>query len=141
MTWLPEPIFDKWMAELKGGMYVQGQKCLRNKKGCDCCLGVLLDIIDPTRWVFDKDTESGLVGYAWHNKFDNLPIVGLRENDIWLPLDDVGCNVTIKTNYHVSDIAETMSLTQLNDKYQLTFPQIAAVCEYYSDQFIKKTAE
>lgn len=44
----------KWLTALRSGEYKQGRNFLRqtNPNGKDrfCCLGVLCDIVDPTKW-------------------------------------------------------------------------------------------
>lgn len=40
----------KWLAALRSGKYAQGDGKLRGTNGRFCCLGVLCDVYDPTRW-------------------------------------------------------------------------------------------
>ena len=40
----------KWLTALRSGDYTQTTGNLRTEQG-HCCLGVLCDIVDPTRWV------------------------------------------------------------------------------------------
>lgn len=42
-------IRNKWLEALRSGRYKQGRKFLRNND-CYCCMGVLCDVIDPTKW-------------------------------------------------------------------------------------------
>lgn len=42
-------IKTKWLEALKSGKYVQGRGKLRHD-GKYCCLGVLCDVVDPSRW-------------------------------------------------------------------------------------------
>ena len=51
----------KWLAALRSGKYQQSTQVLRGAEGF-CCLGVLCDVIDPTRWsgqVYDR----GAIGF------------------------------------------------------------------------------
>jgi hypothetical protein len=49
------PVQD-WVDALESGKYTQGNGFL-NKDGTHCCLGVLCDIIDNTRWI-PKNLET-----------------------------------------------------------------------------------
>lgn len=40
----------KWLVALRSGDYMQGNDVLRTKADGYCCLGVLCNVIDPTRW-------------------------------------------------------------------------------------------
>lgn len=40
----------KWVAALRSGNYKQGVGTLRSDSGKFCCLGVLCDVADPTKW-------------------------------------------------------------------------------------------
>ena len=39
----------KWLEALRGGTYTQAREKLRTDEG-HCCLGVLCDVIDPSKW-------------------------------------------------------------------------------------------
>lgn len=47
---------QKWLAALRSGNYRQGQGQLHNADNQFCCLGVLCDIVDPSRW---SDRDGG----------------------------------------------------------------------------------
>lgn len=49
---------DKWMGALRGGKYKHGINRLRSNKDKFCCLGVLCDVIDDTKWIDTSDTLS-----------------------------------------------------------------------------------
>jgi len=51
-------IKDKWITALRSGQYKQGKHRLRDNDKF-CCLGVLCDVVDKTKW---EDTEFG-IGY------------------------------------------------------------------------------
>lgn len=42
----------KWLEALRGGHYKQGYRSLKDR-GCFCCLGVALDVIDSGQWTFN----------------------------------------------------------------------------------------
>ena len=44
----------KWLAALRGGKYKQTAGVLRDERGM-CCLGVLIDVVDPKGWKQDRD--------------------------------------------------------------------------------------
>lgn len=60
---------DKWVAALRSGEYKQTTGSLRdtdeNNQHLYCCLGVLCDVIDPTKWtvsghyIFENGTKKG----------------------------------------------------------------------------------
>lgn len=58
---------QKWIDALLSGEYTQGKSRLRNTRNEYCCLGVLGDVIDNTRW---KD-EGG--GWFWGGESGLLP--------------------------------------------------------------------
>ncbi len=56
---------DRWIAALRSGTYKQGHRCLRNTNNEYCCLGVLCDIVDNTKW--KKKTGPYYVKYEVNN--------------------------------------------------------------------------
>ena len=48
---------ERWITALRSGDYVQSQGCLQDKYGW-CCLGVLCNIVDGTKWI--EPDEGGL---------------------------------------------------------------------------------
>lgn len=40
----------RWIEALRSGRYEQGSGRLRSYRNTFCCLGVLCDVLDPTRW-------------------------------------------------------------------------------------------
>jgi len=50
----------KWIEALRSGRYKQGRGFLRNANDEFCCLGVLCDIVDPSRW-----EKNGNKACAW----------------------------------------------------------------------------
>lgn len=59
------PLQIKWLAALRSGKYKQGKYALKRvlpeEEGGTtfCCLGVLCDIVDSTKWTELNDAESG----------------------------------------------------------------------------------
>ena len=69
---MKKEIAELWVKALRSGKYAQGVGCLRRVEHKDnqitnqfCCLGVLCDLYDSTRWdeVIGGETKS-YVGYA-----------------------------------------------------------------------------
>jgi hypothetical protein len=54
---------QRWVDALRSGDYPQTQCELTNGAGF-CCLGVLCDIVDDTKWI---DSEDGVVSYDFGN--------------------------------------------------------------------------
>ena len=59
---------DKWLIALRSGDYVQTQGVLKDNQGF-CCLGVILDIINPENWIPDEV----LTWDHWENEDSILP--------------------------------------------------------------------
>lgn len=59
----------KWVAALRSGAYQQATGVLRDEKGGYCCLGVLCDLVEPSKW--------GSCGY--HNGVAGLPSYGVKK--------------------------------------------------------------
>jgi hypothetical protein len=55
-------LVQKWIDALRSGNYQQGQRRLRRVNNTYCCLGVLCDIVDPTKWVLVENAESFVFG-------------------------------------------------------------------------------
>lgn len=53
---------QKWIDALRSGKYEQGQGSLRSSNNRFCCLGVLCDIYDDSKWK-DIDGEGDCVFY------------------------------------------------------------------------------
>lgn len=68
---------QKWVEALRSGEYKQGKYGLRSADDAFCCLGVLCDLIEPTRWQLDKDRAQYTNGYA-----ANEHAVGILPDDI-----------------------------------------------------------
>lgn len=52
-------IKEKWVEALKSNKYKQGCLYLRSENDSYCCLGVLCDIVDPSKWI------KGCTDYAY----------------------------------------------------------------------------
>ena len=126
-----------WINALRSGEYKQGTKTLHSEDGCFCALGVLCDLYAKQfdlKWEDHKTlmgTDSHFVTVkALPHKFNNGELfysVAVPQSPIanWAAMQ---CNpwlyVTtkegVRSEYHMSEI---------NDKLQLTFAQIADLIE------------
>jgi hypothetical protein len=99
----------KWVAGLRSDNYEQGQKYLRVDDKF-CCLGVLCDLVDPSRWV----SPSHTVIYFYDGSMLGLPKL---VQDV-AGVDECG----------TVDMGPIHSLAEMND-IGFSFGQIADVIE------------
>lgn len=104
-----EKRFTKWMAALRSGDYVQGRKFLADVRGSGglgelayCCMGVGLHVLGATL----AELKSRCYPFQVH-------LQGQLEHETGRDLLGLAPS-------------EEIALGLLNDKYKLTFPQIAA---------------
>lgn len=71
----------KWLEALRSGKYKQGKGCLRAGDSF-CCLGVLIDVVDPEGWCADR-FQGYVHKYASSNAMPNTVL----RNKLELPLD------------------------------------------------------
>jgi hypothetical protein len=69
----------RWIEALESGDYAQGCNVLRTSSDKMCCLGVLLDIVDPTQWrpATDEDKNECMfaeVGMVWGDERNALSV-------------------------------------------------------------------
>jgi hypothetical protein len=114
-----QQIKQQWIEALRSGEYSQTQNQLRDHQGY-CCLGVLCDLYckvnEGSSWedggdLFRLETNMG------EYEFVRLPI-SISE---WAGLHDDNPNV------EYGEV--TVAISDLNDKEQLSFNQIAAIIE------------
>jgi hypothetical protein len=86
----------KWISALRSGKYQQCIGGLKNKVGY-CCLGVLTDIVDSTKWE-QKNLSDGTsdVWYIYNDGSNNF-------NDAYLPksVEDI-CKLDIYKQHEVA---------------------------------------
>jgi len=73
-------IKTKWVKALRSGKYEQGQASLRSKLNRFCCLGVLCDIIDDSKW--KKPVQINNFSYLYGDNITSLPFLLLKEIDL-----------------------------------------------------------
>lgn len=53
---------EKWVAALRSGDYKQGECALRSTEDRYCCLGVLCNTIDPSKWEVKEGASMYIYG-------------------------------------------------------------------------------
>jgi hypothetical protein len=104
-------LVQKWIDALRSGNYQQGCYMLRSLNDKFCCLGVLCDIVDPTRWttdlpVFpDRYHFAGNIGTLPDDVINSVGISMLFEGDLMTLNDNQGNSFT-----EIADYLETRLL-------------------------------
>jgi hypothetical protein len=134
--------FDKWVAELRSGKYMQGSDYLKNRVGsdgvvCHCCLGVLCEVLEYPQingngsTLFQCGSEE--VGtelplfltsafYGYTNSCGKLPDMNTWSSEQKEKFADV-----VEQNFSGS----FMTLTYLNDSGNFSFDRLADVIEEF----------
>lgn len=109
---MSKTLSSKWIDALRSGKYTQGRGYLKSLNNEYCCLGVLCDVIDPSKWKNGEESPN-CFSYQGHDFSPDF----LTENDN---------NLFEKFN----------NLINLNDDQLYGFPMIAneiqedkALCE------------
>ena len=58
-----------WIEALRSGQYQQGQCELRSADDSRCCLGVLCDVVDSSKWIYNERHER----YEWGDYSCTVP--------------------------------------------------------------------
>ena len=114
---MKKSIMKKWITALKSGKYKQTRGALKGKRGY-CCLGVLCDIYDDTKWTED---------YKGYNSYGNGFEESCLTNSVqkWAGVKSETGNVD---GSHRRD-GERLSLVHLNDNRHWGFKKIANFIE------------
>lgn len=101
-------IKNRWIKALLSGDYEQGKKCLKNKKGQYCCLGVLADVCDKLgrKNQFDDSKAGSSDGLLSYRLYDFAKEMGLMNKEDGRSIEN--------------------KLVLMNDEYDSSFKQIAA---------------
>ena len=102
----------KWIKALRSEKYKQGRGALRKRIRDDskfCCLGVLCDLVDPTKWRHRQDAKF----FTYEGDSANLPMSVKCETG----LDGVDMNPYRRR------------LVLMNDRERCSFSQIADYIE------------
>jgi hypothetical protein len=103
---------ERWIAALRSGDYKQGRASLRDHNNNFCCLGVLCDVYDPTKW----DTPE----YSYEGEFYYLPTKLEELIGFYKKVSPTGSEVSVSIQGN---------LTMLNDGLKFDFDQIADYIE------------
>lgn len=96
-----EELKTKWLEALRSGRYEQGRGCLRDLEDKYCCLGVLCDVIDPTKWNL-VHSRIDATRYSYYG------MIGLPPED-----------------FMQLDLGDQDQLVLMNDRQCKTFTEIA----------------
>lgn len=117
-------IKEKWIVALRSGKFPQGNSVLKKhhfETGTFrfCCLGVLCDVVDPTKW--QRDAE---INYSSIYKFDDLYE---KDNTSYSWQDSQS---TTQLPYHMMDELgltrdQCTRLMEMNDAEDKNFNEIA----------------
>jgi hypothetical protein len=91
--------FKGWLEALRSGNYKQGKVELRTLNNEFCCLGVLVDVIDPTAWSLSPN-------YVWGEYYRGSPpedIISFEDFNIFYIMNDSD----EKTFPEIADFIET----------------------------------
>ena len=111
-------LIEKWISALRSGDYSQSGGLLRDREGF-CCLGVLCDVVDNTKWL---GPGTAGFGYDWHGRV----LYGNISRDIW------------------EDIAPFLDrdiLIEMNDGGGMSFDQIADYIESETISYSKEARD
>ena len=119
-------LFNKWIAELKNPKTKQTISCLRSPYGGMCCLGVLLNCINP-EWKKDRNGSADL---AWGIEHETMMLPGLTAERLGMEPNGGA----------VDGVWGILPLTKLNDM-GTSFPEIAQILETRSELYISNIEE
>lgn len=101
----------KWLEALRSGRYKQGYQQLKDHDGNYCCLGVLCDI-------HAKETHNAFTGKDYLRDRFALPEIVYKWAGLSGPLGAIP-----------TPINDHNSLADMNDKFKMTFHEIADIIE------------
>lgn len=90
----------KWIKALRSGKYEQGRERLRSPHGF-CCLGVLCDIVDPSKW-----SERKLQGFSYLGRIATLPPELFSAQDLTASSQLIVMNDSGKSFAEIADYIE-----------------------------------
>lgn len=114
-----EALLKKWIAALRSGKYKQTREALARMEDGEkkfCCLGVLCDLVDPTKWENFGDGE-GTLGYAYED------IYGASDLEGEYPPP------AIQEGLFMDLIGDPQYYARLNDEEHKSFSEIATALE------------
>lgn len=122
---------DKWVAALRSGNYVQGQRSLRQRNlhtvdavPSFCCLGVLCDLAKDEPEVQGTWETKGFVCASGAKSNASLPS----------PVQKVAGMLSPEGDFQEIEGYETWPLIDLNDRQGKSFEEIAKIIEEHWEQ-------
>lgn len=117
----------KWHDALLSGKYYQGSGELRSSESHFCCLGVLCDVLEPSRW--SRTDLEGEILYQ-HRGGDSQAPSPLLMNESGIPIDGkFGRSVILRVPESLralqGELAEWTPAIRLNDTWRFSFAEIA----------------
>ena len=110
----PLELFDEWVEALRSGDYLQTTRKLKQNSRY-CCLGVLCNIVDPSKWRL----EFGFINEVYAYTTDDEAGVAYLPDAVQALLDPM-------------DSEDFYTLTKLNDEQGLSF---TAIADFIVDEF------
>lgn len=99
-----------WTDALRGGKYKQGKGSLRPTSKTFCCLGVLCDLADNSRWKRDSNI------YGWYNSPEKLSFSRILLPPSIIVPESLAVNELIKMNDSGSDFEKIARYIEKNTK-------------------------
>lgn len=127
-----------WVAELRNPERKQVRARLRSDDGM-CCLGVLCDVIDPTKWVRNASVigDEQFSSWDWEGAAGTLPeSVGARITGMEVPSrfdPDIPDLMALSVQVRAYGAPDNEYASGLNDVHNFTFSEIADVVEVVFD--------
>ena len=137
----------RWIAALRSGEYAQGKGYLRTHDDTFCCLGVLCDVVDPSKW-----KEFDIKTHTYARSYESARTWALPTADVfheagmehyvarvdWARVNAVLPRLAQKLKdedliHHNGEAS--LSLPVLNDKFDATFEEIATLLETFPEKF------
>jgi len=118
---------EKWVEALRSGKYTQTNKALRDNKGM-CCLGVLCDVVDTSRWRLDT-TLSKIEDNPWAYFSEMLEDAdGWNGDRLFESCEDSELPQDVRGLTGIS-LHSMSKCIDLNDAQSKTFTEIADIVE------------
>ena len=116
----------KWLEALRSGNYKQTTGVLKNDEGF-CCLGVLCDIMDNSKWSGTLDPDGDAYFYMFSNGKEELTDINSKVKDSLGLLKTV--TVSYEDNYASYQDTIGQVLIDKNDSIGASFEDIANYIE------------
>ena len=123
---IDKALIEQWIAALRSGGYAQGKGALRRGNKF-CCLGVLCDLVDPTKWEVYDDMNIDAPTYKWADA-SMFPRVHWLPPEIDVALGKPSMMKMPTGNLRLSDANDTGTpFTEIADGIEAHYKQIGAI--------------